>query len=100
MRRPLVFSRGGHLGLVFHALQTTGSFSLKAADFAANGRHISALGIPTLVVQEGGYRVRALGANARGFFSGLLGYSGEDPKPQVKLSKTNSPSKNAALQKK
>ena len=29
-------------------------------------------GYPTLVVQEGGYRVRTLGANARNFFVGLV----------------------------
>jgi ribosomal protein S18 acetylase RimI-like enzyme len=29
-------------------------------------------GYPTLVVQEGGYRVRTLGANARNFFTGLV----------------------------
>ncbi|MFH1808586.1 MAG: histone deacetylase family protein [Pseudomonadota bacterium] len=54
----------------------TGSFTLRAADFAANGRRIGELGLPTLVVQEGGYRVRSLGASARGFFGGLLGLRG------------------------
>jgi acetoin utilization deacetylase AcuC-like enzyme len=32
---------------------------------------VGALGLPTLVVQEGGYRIRTLGANANNFFSGL-----------------------------
>lgn len=49
----------------------TGSFTLGAKDFRANGRMIGGLGIPTLVVQEGGYRTRSLGANARHFFQGL-----------------------------
>jgi acetoin utilization deacetylase AcuC-like enzyme/GNAT superfamily N-acetyltransferase len=49
----------------------TGSWSLTAEDFEANGRLIADLKLPTLVVQEGGYRTRTLGANARRFFTGL-----------------------------
>ena len=49
----------------------TGSWSLSADDFERNGRAIGALGLPTLVVQEGGYRTRTLGINARRFFQGL-----------------------------
>jgi len=49
----------------------TGTWSLAGADFAENGRLIGALRLPTLVVQEGGYRSRSLGANARHFFLGL-----------------------------
>ncbi|BEQ13512.1 GNAT family N-acetyltransferase [Desulfoferula mesophila] len=49
----------------------TGSWSLKAADFQANGLTLGRLGLPTLVVQEGGYYIRSLGVNARNFFSGL-----------------------------
>jgi acetoin utilization deacetylase AcuC-like enzyme len=40
-------------------------------DFRENGRMIGGLGLPTLVVQEGGYRTQTLGINARHFFSGL-----------------------------
>ncbi len=55
----------------------TGSWSLAAKDFEANGRLIGGLRLPTLVVQEGGYRTRTLGTNARHFFHGLLhGVSG------------------------
>jgi acetoin utilization deacetylase AcuC-like enzyme len=50
----------------------TGTWSLTARDFAANGRMIGQLGLPTLVVQEGGYRTRTLGLNARSFFEGFL----------------------------
>ncbi len=50
----------------------TGTWSLKAEDFAANGRMIGDLDLPTLVVQEGGYRTRTLGVNARSFFQGLV----------------------------
>ena len=49
----------------------TGSWRLTAADFAANGRMVAGLKLPTLVVQEGGYRIASLGKNARGFFAGL-----------------------------
>jgi len=49
----------------------TGTWSLLARDFAANGKMIGSLRIPTLVVQEGGYRIRSLGVNARNFFEGL-----------------------------
>jgi acetoin utilization deacetylase AcuC-like enzyme len=49
----------------------TGSFTLGAKDFRENGRMIGTLDLPTLVVQEGGYRTRSLGVNARNFFEGL-----------------------------
>ncbi len=49
----------------------TGTWSLGPEDFRANGRLIGSLGLPTLVVQEGGYRTRTLGRNARRFFEGL-----------------------------
>ncbi|HDP24718.1 MAG TPA: histone deacetylase family protein [Deltaproteobacteria bacterium] len=49
----------------------TGTWGLKEKDFEANGRMIGSLKLPTLVVQEGGYRVRSLGVNARHFFLGL-----------------------------
>jgi acetoin utilization deacetylase AcuC-like enzyme len=50
----------------------TGTWLLTARDFTANGRMIGGLGLPTLVVQEGGYRTRTLGLNARSFFEGFL----------------------------
>jgi len=49
----------------------TGTWSLAARDFEANGRMVASLRLPTLVVQEGGYRSRTLGVNARHFFTGL-----------------------------
>ncbi|MBN1466934.1 histone deacetylase family protein [candidate division KSB1 bacterium] len=49
----------------------TGTWRLTAKDFAENGRAIGALGLPVLVVQEGGYKTRSLGVNARHFFTGL-----------------------------
>ena len=49
----------------------TGAWLLTAKDFEHNGRMIGELGLPTLVVQEGGYRNTSLGTNARAFFTGL-----------------------------
>ena len=59
------------LGLDTARGDPTGSWPLGARDFEANGRLIGELKLPTLVVQEGGYRTRTLGANARHFFTGL-----------------------------
>ena len=59
------------LGLDTAKGDPTGSFSLEAKDFHNNGRMIGALRLPTLVVQEGGYRTRSLGDNARNFMTGL-----------------------------
>lgn len=60
------------LGLDTAKSDPTGTWSLAAKDFEANGRMIGALDLPTLVVQEGGYRTRTLGINARCFFQGLV----------------------------
>lgn len=59
------------LGLDTAKADPTGTWSLKPKDFEALGRMIGALKLPTLIVQEGGYRVRSLGSNARHFFLGL-----------------------------
>jgi acetoin utilization deacetylase AcuC-like enzyme/GNAT superfamily N-acetyltransferase len=59
------------LGLDPAAGDPTGTWSLRTEDFERNGRLIGELDLPTLVVQEGGYRTRTLGANALAFFRGL-----------------------------
>lgn len=59
------------LGLDTAKGDPTGSWPLKARDFGEIGRMIGSLGVPTLVVQEGGYNTRNLGLNARHFFEGL-----------------------------
>lgn len=59
------------LGLDTAKADPTGTWSLLLKDFEANGRMIGELRIPTLVVQEGGYRIRNLGINARSFFKGI-----------------------------
>lgn len=60
------------LGLDTAKSDPTGSWSLRPADFRENGRLVGALRLPTLVVQEGGYRTPTLGTNARSFFQGLV----------------------------
>lgn len=59
------------LGLDTAKSDPTGTWGLYAADFHKVGEVIGALNLPTLVVQEGGYRTQTLGTNARHFFSGL-----------------------------
>jgi len=59
------------LGLDTAKGDPTGSFTLRTPDFHWNGHLIGQLGPATLVVQEGGYRTRSIGANARSFFQGL-----------------------------
>jgi len=51
----------------------TGTWSLEYKDFEENGELISLLGLPTLVVQEGGYNTRTMGKNAVSFLRGLAG---------------------------
>ena len=46
-------------------------FKLKTSDYAPMARRIAALGLPTIVVMEGGYAVDALGANVAAFLSGF-----------------------------
>jgi acetoin utilization deacetylase AcuC-like enzyme/GNAT superfamily N-acetyltransferase len=49
----------------------TGTWSLGPADFERNGLAVASLRLPTLIVQEGGYRTRTLGRNVQAFFGGL-----------------------------
>lgn len=49
----------------------TGTWDLLAKDFLENGKMVGSLRLPTIVVQEGGYKNRSLGVNARHFFTGL-----------------------------
>ncbi|MFH2057319.1 MAG: acetylpolyamine amidohydrolase [Pseudomonadota bacterium] len=50
----------------------TGTWSLHASDFKNNGAELGKLPFPILFVQEGGYKNRTLGINARNFFDGYL----------------------------
>lgn len=47
------------------------NLAVDAHGFAAVGRLIAALGLPTLLIQEGGYLVERLGANLTAFLEGL-----------------------------
>ena len=61
----------------------TGTWSNEAADFVKLGHMIGAAGLPTVVIQEGGYRIRTLGTNARNFFNGLAaGMAEAGPTPR------------------
>jgi acetoin utilization deacetylase AcuC-like enzyme len=46
-------------------------FALETADYTLLARDIAALGLPTVIVMEGGYAVDALGANVAAFLSGF-----------------------------
>lgn len=59
------------LGLDTARRDPTGTWSLSGKDFEENGKLIGELGLPTVVIQEGGYRTRTLGRNALAFFRGL-----------------------------
>lgn len=59
------------LGLDTAKADPTGTWSNSSADFAKLGETIGSMNLPTLVVQEGGYRTQTLGTNARHFFIGL-----------------------------
>jgi acetoin utilization deacetylase AcuC-like enzyme len=60
------------LGLDTAKLDPTGTWKLTSGDFARNGRMIGELNLPTLVIQEGGYRTQTLGINAKAFFNGFV----------------------------
>jgi acetoin utilization deacetylase AcuC-like enzyme/GNAT superfamily N-acetyltransferase len=67
----------------------TGTWSLTMKDFTLNGRMIGTLGLPLVVIQEGGYRTKTLGKNALAFFRGLVEGVGQwansTPTPQHRL---------------
>ncbi|GAA4749447.1 acetylpolyamine amidohydrolase AphA [Sphingomonas daechungensis] len=46
-------------------------FKLKTSDYAPMAQRIASLGLPTVIVMEGGYAVDALGDNVGGFLSGF-----------------------------
>jgi acetoin utilization deacetylase AcuC-like enzyme len=66
---PLVLSLGFD---TFHA-DPICEFALHTDDYARIGSQIAALGRPVVALQEGGYAIDALGANAVAFLGGLRG---------------------------
>jgi acetoin utilization deacetylase AcuC-like enzyme len=74
--RQIELFRPGYL-IVCFGLDTakddpTGTFTFRGKDFERNGRMIGSLKKPVLVIQEGGYLNRTLGANTVHFFKGLV----------------------------
>jgi len=60
------------LGFDTYINEPMGHFRLELPHFETIGRKLSALGYPTLYVQEGGYAIDALGAMGVSFFNGVL----------------------------
>jgi acetoin utilization deacetylase AcuC-like enzyme len=54
-----------------HEADPISYFKLKTSDYAPMARRIASMGLPTLIVMEGGYAVEALGANVAEFLSGF-----------------------------
>jgi len=59
------------LGLDTAKGDPTGTWELTGSDFTKIGHAIGGIKLPTLLIQEGGYRTRNIGSNARHFFGGL-----------------------------
>ena len=69
----LVISRSPFIpGCVVRA-RPIGVLKLEAADFGTIGERVKALGLPTLVVQEGGYAIEAIGDCLDAFLGGFKG---------------------------
>jgi acetoin utilization deacetylase AcuC-like enzyme len=54
-----------------HSNDPISSFKLERPDYVEMAAAIAALGLPTLVVMEGGYAVGDLGKNVAAFLSGF-----------------------------
>ena len=54
-----------------HEADPISHFLLKTSDYAVMARRISALGLPTAILMEGGYALDALGANVAEFLGGF-----------------------------
>ncbi|HVY61201.1 MAG TPA: histone deacetylase family protein [Planctomycetota bacterium] len=59
------------LGLDIMKGDPTGAFTVSAQGMRRIGEQVGRVGVPTLVVQEGGYAIRNLGRGARAFLLGL-----------------------------
>jgi hypothetical protein len=65
-RSPDLLLRRGHL-----CRDPISYFAIETQDYSTLARRIASLGLPTLIVMEGGYAVDALGANIEAFLSGF-----------------------------
>ena len=54
-----------------HEADPISHFKLKTSDYAPMARRIASMGLPTLIVMEGGYAIEPLGANVAEFLSGF-----------------------------
>ena len=54
-----------------HEADPISHFKLRTSDYARMARRIAALGLPTLILMEGGYAIDALGANVAEFLGGF-----------------------------
>ena len=54
-----------------HEADPISHFKLRTSDYSAMARRIASLGLPTVILMEGGYAVEALGANVTEFLSGF-----------------------------
>ena len=59
------------LGFDAHRRDPIGVLRLETEDFGRIGAQVRALGLPTLVVQEGGYAIDAIGDCLEAFLEGL-----------------------------
>jgi acetoin utilization deacetylase AcuC-like enzyme len=59
------------LGFDAQAGDPAANLAVTAAGFEVVGRQVAALGLPTVLIQEGGYLVERLGANLTAFLTGL-----------------------------
>lgn len=60
------------LGYDAHKDDPIGVLRLEAEDFGTIGRQVKALGLPTLVVQEGGYAIEAIGGCLDAYLAGFI----------------------------
>jgi acetoin utilization deacetylase AcuC-like enzyme len=70
---PLVLS----LGFDTFERDPIGDLALRTVDYGVIGARVASLGMPVVALQEGGYAIDAIGANAVSFLRGLRG----DPSP-------------------
>jgi acetoin utilization deacetylase AcuC-like enzyme len=62
------------LGLDTHLEDPISDLALSTSGLRAAGAAVAKLGLPTVVLQEGGYAIDLLGENARAWLDGLAGY--------------------------
>ncbi|MGE0079079.1 MAG: GNAT family N-acetyltransferase [Bacteroidales bacterium] len=59
------------LGLDTAKGDPTGTWNFSFENFKSTGSKIAKLGLPTIIIQEGGYKNQSLGLNVKAFFLGL-----------------------------